>query len=77
MILQCGMLADLRVVAEKSYAAALHYFTGSKSHNITFRRMEQQRELKINEFGVYRGEKRIAGESEASVYALSACPISH
>lgn len=68
VILQCGMQADLRVVTEKSYGAALHYFTGSKSHNIAIRRMAQQRGLKINEYGVYRGKKRIAGENEASVY---------
>ena len=68
VILQCGIQADLRVVAEKCYGAALHYFTGSKSHNIAIRRIAQQRGLKINEYGVYRGNKRIAGESEASVY---------
>ena len=68
VILQCGMQADLRVVTEKSYGAALHYFTGSKSHNIAIRRMAQQHGLKINEYGVYRGKKRIAGENEASVY---------
>jgi DNA polymerase (family X) len=68
VILQCGIQADLRVVAEKCYGAALHYFTGSKSHNIAIRRIAQQRGLKINEYGVYRGNRRIAGESEASVY---------
>ncbi|MCX7184716.1 MAG: DNA polymerase/3'-5' exonuclease PolX [Nitrosospira sp.] len=69
VILRCGLQVDLRVVAEESYGAALHYFTGSKAHNIAVRRLAQQRGLKINEYGVYRGKTRIAGETEESVYA--------
>ena len=69
VILKCGMQVDLRVVKEASYGAALHYFTGSKSHNIALRRMAQKSGLKINEYGVFRGKIRIAGETEASVYA--------
>ncbi len=68
VILKCGLQVDLRVVAEESYGAALHYFTGSKSHNIAVRYIAQKRGLKINEYGVYRGKTRIAGESEESVY---------
>jgi len=69
VILQCGLQVDLRVVAEESYGAALHYFTGSKAHNIAVRRLAQKRGLKINEYGVYRGKARVAGDSEESVYA--------
>ncbi|MEQ1779502.1 MAG: PHP domain-containing protein, partial [Nitrosomonas sp.] len=54
---------------EESYGAALHYFTGSKSHNIAIRRMAQKHGLKINEYGVFQDKTRIAGETEASVYA--------
>ncbi len=68
VVLNCGLQVDLRVVAEESYGAALHYFTGSKAHNIAVRRLAQKRGLKINEYGVYRGKVRIAGESEESVY---------
>ncbi|SFN24052.1 DNA polymerase (family 10) [Nitrosospira briensis] len=68
VILTCGLQVDLRVVAEESYGAALHYFTGSKSHNIAVRYIAQKRGLKINEYGVYRDGARIAGESEESVY---------
>src|SRR5687768_2653884 len=68
VILKCGLQVDLRVVAEESYGAALHYFTGSKSHNIAVRYIARKRGLKINEYGVYRGRTRIAGESEESVY---------
>ena len=69
VILKCGLQVDLRVVEEESYGAALHYFTGSKSHNIAIRRMAQKSGLKINEYGVFRDKTRIAGETEASVYA--------
>jgi DNA polymerase (family 10) len=68
IILKCGLQVDLRVVAEESYGAALHYFTGSKAHNIAVRYIAQKQGLKINEYGVYRDKTRIAGESEESVY---------
>jgi DNA polymerase (family 10) len=66
--LASGMQVDLRVVPKESYGAALQYFTGSKAHNIVIRRAAQERGLKVNEYGVFRGEQRIAGESEESVY---------
>jgi len=53
VILKSGLQVDLRVVAEESYGAALHYFTGSKAHNIAVRQIAQKRGLKINEYGVY------------------------
>jgi len=59
---------DLRVVAQHCYGAALHYFTGSKAHNIAIRRIAQQLGLKVNEYGVFRGTQRVAGDSEESVY---------
>lgn len=74
ILLKCGMQVDLRVVAQESYGAALHYFTGSKSHNIAIRRIAQQLHLKVNEYGVFRGEKRIAGDSEESVYRAVGLP---
>src|SRR3989338_6403497 len=74
ILLKCGMQVDLRVVAQQSYGAALHYFTGSRAHNIAIRRSAQQLGLKVNEYGVFRGEKRIAGESEESVYRAVGLP---
>ena len=68
VILKCGMQVDLRVVAEESYGAALYYFTGSKAHNIAVRYIAQKQGLKVNEYGVYQGKTRIAGESEESVF---------
>ena len=54
MILKCGLQVDLRVVAQGSFGAALHYFTGSKAHNIVVRTLARDRGLKINEYGVFR-----------------------
>ena len=74
VVLKCGIQVDLRVIAEESYGAALQYFTGSKSHNIAIRRIAQKLGLKINEYGVYRGKTRIAGEDEESVYRAVGLP---
>jgi DNA polymerase (family 10) len=74
ILLKCGMQVDLRAVAQSSYGAALHYFTGSKAHNIAIRRIAQQLGLKINEYGVFRGAQRIAGDSEESVYRAVGLP---
>ena len=68
VVLKSGLQVDLRVVAPESFGAALVYFTGSKAHNIALRRLAQERGLKINEYGVFRGQERIAGETEESVY---------
>lgn len=66
--LKSGLELDLRVIPEESYGAAMQYFTGSKDHNIVIRRRAQERGLKINEYGVYRGEKSVAGRTEEEVY---------
>ena len=68
VILKAGIQVDLRVVPAESYGAALHYFTGSKPHNIAVRKLGQAKGLKINEYGVFRGTKRIAGRTEEEVY---------
>jgi DNA polymerase (family 10) len=75
VMLKSGLQVDLRVVEAKSYGAALCYFTGSKAHNIAIRRIAQQRGLKVNEYGVFRGTERIAGEDEASVYRSVGLPF--
>lgn len=74
VVLRQGMQVDMRVVADVSFGAALHYFTGSKAHNIAVRRLAQERNLKLNEYGIYSGERRIAGEAEASVFAAVGLP---
>ena len=72
--LHSGLEADLRVVPEESYGAAMQYFTGSKEHNIVIRRRAQERGLKINEYGVFRGDESVAGRSEQDVYAAVDLP---
>lgn len=67
--LKSGLQVDLRVVKAESFGAALHYFTGSKAHNVAVRKMATERKLKINEYGVYKGRKRVAGETEEEVFA--------
>ena len=68
VLLRPNLQVDLRVLPEASYGAALQYFTGSKAHNIGIRKLGVERKLKINEYGVFRGEKRIAGRTEEEVY---------
>jgi DNA polymerase (family 10) len=72
--LRSGLQVDVRVVPEESYGAALHYFTGSKAHNIRVRGMGVERGLKINEYGVFRDDARIAGRTEEEVYAQVGLP---
>jgi len=68
VILAGGLQVDLRVLPQVSYGAALHYFTGSKAHNIAVRKIARKKKLKINEYGVYRNDKRVAGKTETEVY---------
>ena len=69
-----GLQVDLRVVSAESFGAALQYFTGSKEHNVVLRGMAKSRGLKINEYGVFRGDERIAGSEEEEVYATLNLP---
>lgn len=74
IILRSGIQVDVRVVDPASFGAMLVYFTGSKAHNIQLRTMARERGLKINEYGVFRGKRCIASESEASVYRAMDLP---
>jgi DNA polymerase (family 10) len=74
VLLRSGIQVDLRVVPEKSYGAALHYFTGSKAHNIAIRKIGQARGLKINEYGIFRDGKRVGGRTEEEVFAAVKLP---
>jgi DNA polymerase (family 10) len=64
-----GLQVDLRAVEPAAYGAALQYFTGSQAHNIELRKIALARGLKLNEYGVFKGAKQIAGRTEAEVYA--------
>lgn len=74
VLLRGGLQVDLRVVPLESWGAALHYFTGSKAHNIAVRLMGVKRKLKVNEYGVFRGKKMIAGRTEEGIYKLFGMP---
>src|SRR5690349_3196105 len=66
--LSSGLQVDLRVVEPAAFGAAMQYFTGSQAHNIELRKIAQAKKLKLNEYGLYRGSKSIAGRTEADVY---------
>jgi len=66
--LEQGFDVDLRVVAKKSFGSALQYFTGSKEHNIVLRTIAMEKGMKLNEYGLFKGKKMIAGWYENGVY---------
>ena len=68
VIVEGGVQIDIRVVEEDSYGAALQYFTGSKGHNIHLRGIAKAKGIKINEYGIFKGEKKIGGKEEKDVY---------
>jgi DNA polymerase (family 10) len=75
VVLRCGLQVDVRLVAQSSFGAALQYFTGSQAHNIAIRRLAQQRGYKVNEYGVFRGDESVAGDTEESVYQSLDLPL--
>lgn len=68
--LKSGLQIDLRVLPVESYGAGLLYFTGSKAHNIALRKMALDKKLMINEYGVFKNKKQIAGKTEKEIYKL-------
>jgi DNA polymerase (family X) len=66
--LASGIDADLLVVPEGSWGTALQYFTGSKEHSVQLRKIAISKGLRLNEWGVFEGDKRIAGATEEEVY---------
>ncbi|WJW76631.1 DNA polymerase/3'-5' exonuclease PolX [Thiohalobacter sp. IOR34] len=75
VLLRSGLQVDLRVVPAESYGAALYYFTGSRAHNIAVRRLAQKRGLKFNEYGAWRGRRRVAGDTEPSMFRAIGLPF--
>ena len=69
-----GMQVDLRIVAAASFGAALQYFTGSKAHGIALRRRARAQGCKLNEYGLYRNAKQLAGRQEADIYQALGLP---
>jgi len=72
--LKSGVEMDLRVVPDESYGAAMQYFTGSKEHNVVVRQRAKDLGLKVNEYGVFRGDEQVAGATEEGVYEALELP---
>lgn len=70
IIVEGGVQVDLRIVAPKSYGAALQYFTGSKAHNIRLRNIAKSKGLKLSEYGIFKGKKVVAGKTEQEIYKI-------
>ncbi len=66
--LESGLQVDFRFVDSAAFGAAWMYFTGSKAHNIKVRRAAQAKKWKLNEYGLFSGTQRLAGETEKAVY---------
>ena len=70
VVLKEGTNADCRVVKPESFGAALQYFTGNKEHNVAVRQLAIKKGFKLNEYGVFKGTKYIAGKTEEDVYKV-------
>jgi DNA polymerase (family 10) len=75
VVLRTGLAVDMRVVRPESFGAALVYFTGSKAHVVALRALARERGLKLNEYGLYRGKRRLAGATEADIYGALALDL--
>ncbi len=68
VVLRSGLQVDLRAVPKESFGAALLYFTGSQPHHVALRDMSLKKKLKINEYGLFKGDDRVAGNTEEEIY---------
>ncbi len=74
ILLRSGIKVDLRVVDSKCFGAALHYFTGSKEHNIRIRDIAKKMGLKVSEYGVFKEEDFISGKTETEIFKAVGLP---
>jgi len=70
VVLADGIQVDLRVLGRSNFGAALHYFTGNKAHNIEIRQLAQDKGMKVSEYGIFKGKKRVGGEKEEDIFSL-------
>ncbi len=66
---------DIRAVERESYGAALAYFTGSKDHNVRLRTIGKKRGRKVNEYGIFKGSRKLGGATEKDFYRLLGLPF--
>ena len=74
VLLEQGFQVDVRVVPKKSFGAALAYFTGSKAHNVAVRGIAVDKKLKLNEYGLFKGDRAVAGTDEEGIYTKLGLP---
>lgn len=75
VILAAGIAADVRVVTDAQFPYALHHFTGSKEHNVAMRQRAREMGLKMNEYGLFRGEKNVPCKDETELFAALGLPL--
>jgi DNA polymerase (family 10) len=68
--LKSGINADIRILPPEDYGSALQYFTGDKNHNIETRKIAIKKGLKLNEYGIFRGKKKLGGKTEEEIYKI-------
>ncbi|MDZ7289240.1 MAG: DNA polymerase/3'-5' exonuclease PolX [candidate division KSB1 bacterium] len=69
VLLAKGIPADLRLVTDEQYPYLLHHSTGSAEHNVAMRSYAQQHGIKMNEYGLFKGDKLIRCKDEAAIFA--------
>ncbi|MBT4917490.1 PHP domain-containing protein, partial [Candidatus Peregrinibacteria bacterium] len=74
VILRSGVDVDLRVVDKDCFGAALHYFSGDKHHNIRIRDLAKKKGLKVSEYGVFKGDKKVGGKDEEDIFKAVGLP---
>jgi DNA polymerase (family 10) len=72
--LDVGIDVDLRIVPPESFGSALLYFTGNRAHTLALRQLARAEGLRLNEYGLFRGGRKIAGETEEGIYAALSLP---
>jgi DNA polymerase (family 10) len=70
VVLRSGIALDLRLVLDEEYPYLLHHSTGSKAHNVSLRTHAQRQDIKISEYGVWKGEEKIACKDETDFYRI-------
>lgn len=68
IVLKNGIQVDLRLIKEEGYGAALLYFVGNKPYNIHMREIARKKGMKLSEYGLFKGNRYIAGRTEKEVY---------
>ncbi len=75
VLLESGIDVDLRILKDDEFGSALHYFTGNKAHNIKIRDIAKNKGLKVNEYGVFKGNKKIGGKKESEIFESVGLPF--